>query len=80
MRCECQALLSFALAVWLCSGPSRDMESSSKLVAASEVERHNSTDDAWIVVDGQVYDMTRFAPEHPGGAASESARRPAALI
>ncbi|RFU81191.1 hypothetical protein TARUN_1037 [Trichoderma arundinaceum] len=38
-----------------------------KKVATSEVLQHNKRDDVWIVVDGEVYDMTEFAPEHPGG-------------
>lgn len=33
-----------------------------------EVARHNQAHDAWIVVDGVVYDVTRFLYEHPGGA------------
>jgi L-lactate dehydrogenase (cytochrome) len=40
-------------------------------VSTQEVSRHNKRDDTWIVVDGEVYDMTEFAPEHPGGPESE---------
>ncbi|KAH8665330.1 FMN-dependent dehydrogenase-domain-containing protein [Ilyonectria robusta] len=36
-------------------------------ITACEVARHNKTDDVWVVVDGEVFDMTAFAPEHPGG-------------
>ncbi|KAL7909109.1 FMN-dependent dehydrogenase domain-containing protein [Trichoderma velutinum] len=36
-------------------------------VSTHEVTQHNKRDDTWIVVDGEVYDMTEFAPEHPGG-------------
>ncbi|KAH6604575.1 hypothetical protein Trco_006282 [Trichoderma cornu-damae] len=36
-------------------------------IATGEVRQHNKRDDVWIVVDGEVYDMTEFAPEHPGG-------------
>ncbi len=43
-----------------------------KSIPASVVQRHNRVDDIWIVVDGQVYDMTRFAREHPGGSDSEA--------
>lgn len=39
-------------------------------VTTREVTLHNKRDDAWIVVDGEVYDMTEFAPEHPGGPES----------
>ncbi|KAH7165257.1 FMN-dependent dehydrogenase-domain-containing protein [Dactylonectria macrodidyma] len=38
-----------------------------RTVTAHEVARHNKTDDVWIVVDGEVFDMTEFVPEHPGG-------------
>ncbi|KXJ90072.1 putative mitochondrial cytochrome b2 [Microdochium bolleyi] len=36
-------------------------------ISWAEVQQHNTDDDVWIVVDGEVYDMTAFAPEHPGG-------------
>ncbi|KAG9228326.1 FMN-dependent dehydrogenase-domain-containing protein [Amylocarpus encephaloides] len=37
-------------------------------IAVQEISQHNILDDLWIVVDGIVYDMTEFAPRHPGGA------------
>lgn len=32
-----------------------------------EVARHTSPSDCWMVVDGAVYDVTKFLDEHPGG-------------
>jgi cytochrome b involved in lipid metabolism len=32
-----------------------------------EILEHRSEDDAWIVVDGKVYDVTHFLETHPGG-------------
>lgn len=32
-----------------------------------EVAKHNKKDDIWVVVDGQVLDVTKFLPDHPGG-------------
>ena len=37
------------------------------LIPAHEVATHKTADDLWTVVDGEVYDLTEFAPEHPGG-------------
>lgn len=39
-----------------------------KLLSAKQVAAHHSIKDCWIVVDGQVWDITDFTPEHPGGA------------
>ena len=32
-----------------------------------EIAQHNSVDDAWVIVDGAVYDVTSFLASHPGG-------------
>lgn len=34
----------------------------------AEIASHNTPSDAWIVITGTVYDITKFAPMHPGGA------------
>ncbi|KAI4102401.1 MAG: hypothetical protein L6R37_004412 [Teloschistes peruensis] len=47
------------------------MTEPTKLLSAEEVSKHNTAEDLWIVVDGQVWDMTDFAPEHPGGIGSK---------
>lgn len=33
-----------------------------------EVRQHNSAASCWLVVRGQVYDVTSFVPRHPGSA------------
>lgn len=43
-----------------------------RLVSAQTVLGHNTPDDCWIVVEDEVWDVTSFVPEHPGGASSES--------
>ncbi|CRG85435.1 L-lactate dehydrogenase (cytochrome) [Talaromyces islandicus] len=40
-----------------------------KLLSVKEIGQHNSPSDCWIVVDGQVWDLTEFHQEHPGGPA-----------
>ncbi|KAF2160282.1 hypothetical protein M409DRAFT_70617 [Zasmidium cellare ATCC 36951] len=37
-------------------------------IPVSVVIQHSSPSDCWIVVNGKVYDLTKFAPNHPGGA------------
>ncbi|KAK5205950.1 hypothetical protein LTR20_001096 [Exophiala xenobiotica] len=36
-------------------------------ISVSEISQHDTDTDCWIVVDNQVWDITKFAPEHPGG-------------
>ncbi|CAJ2507709.1 Uu.00g088950.m01.CDS01 [Anthostomella pinea] len=38
-----------------------------RLVGIDEISRHKSPEDLWLVVDGTVYDLSAFAPSHPGG-------------
>lgn len=42
----------------------------SRKISAQEVAKHCNIDDCWIVVNGKVYDLTKFAPNHPGGPES----------
>lgn len=44
-------------------------ENNLPLYSPHEVARHNTKDDLWIIVDGYVYDITKYAPKHPGGDA-----------
>ncbi|TDL22789.1 fumarate reductase [Rickenella mellea] len=32
-----------------------------------DVKKHNKKDDCWVVVNGEVLDVTNFLPDHPGG-------------
>ncbi|XP_032594546.1 cytochrome b5 isoform X3 [Drosophila grimshawi] len=39
----------------------------SKTITLAEVNEHKSAKDLWVVIDNQVYDLTKFLYEHPGG-------------
>jgi L-lactate dehydrogenase (cytochrome) len=41
-----------------------------RVISVQEISKHSTPEDLWIVVDNTVYDLTEFAPEHPGGASS----------
>ncbi|PBP18263.1 FMN-dependent dehydrogenase [Diplocarpon rosae] len=35
--------------------------------SAQEVSQHNVPEDLWVIVNNNIYDLTEFAPNHPGG-------------
>ncbi len=39
-----------------------------KTFTLAEIAQHNKADDCWIIIDGKVYDVTKFLPSHPGGS------------
>lgn len=44
------------------------MPSDKAPIDAAEVAKHTSPDDCWIIVHDQVYDVTEWLNEHPGGS------------
>lgn len=50
-------------------GPSASGSPTASLTMA-EVARHAASSSCWTVVDGQVYDLTSWVTEHPGGTAA----------
>ncbi|CRK27704.1 hypothetical protein BN1708_014926 [Verticillium longisporum] len=47
----------------------REAGTPQKQFTREEIEKHDSEDDCWIVVDGKVYDATSVMSWHPGGKA-----------
>lgn len=37
-------------------------------ISTTELAKHASPTDAWISINGTCWDVTEFAPEHPGGS------------
>lgn len=40
----------------------------SKTFSANDVASHKTPDSLWIIVDEDVYDLTKFQDDHPGKA------------
>jgi cytochrome b involved in lipid metabolism len=40
---------------------------STKSIALAEISTHNSVSNCWMAIEGRVYDVTSFIPNHPGG-------------
>ncbi|KAG2663538.1 hypothetical protein I3843_16G037000 [Carya illinoinensis] len=38
-----------------------------RIFTLSQVERHRSKKDCWLVINGRVLNVTKFLKEHPGG-------------
>ena len=46
----------------------------SQRFSTADVGSHNKADNLWIIVDEDVYDLTKFQDEHPGGKKSKLAK------
>ena len=42
----------------------------SQRFSTADVASHNEADNLWIIVDEDVYDLTKFQDDHPGGKKS----------
>jgi cytochrome b involved in lipid metabolism len=42
-----------------------------KTYTVAEVAQHNKEDDFWLIINDEVWDMTEFQEDHPGGRKSK---------
>jgi flavocytochrome c len=40
------------------------------IISMEQVAQHNLQDDCWVAIHGKVFDLTKFADQHPGGVRS----------
>jgi cytochrome b involved in lipid metabolism len=50
----------------------RDTEK--RMYSKDEVAQHTQDGDVWVIIEHNVYDLSQFLQEHPGGAKSKSSR------
>lgn len=49
------------------SGATTQSSDVNKTYTLADVAKHSSATDCWMVIEGNVYDVSKFVPIHPGG-------------
>jgi cytochrome b involved in lipid metabolism len=48
------------------AAPSNQVQGAGKTYNLSDLAPHNSANDCWMAIEGKVYDVTNYVPNHPG--------------
>jgi cytochrome b involved in lipid metabolism len=46
--------------------PQENLASESAKISLGELSKHSKKEDCWLAIEGKVYDVTQFIPNHPG--------------
>ena len=49
-------------------GKGGQKDTAEELIPWSEVAKHTAREDKWIVIHGDIFDITNWARKHPGGS------------
>ncbi len=66
-------VVAIGAGIWVLVGnrqphtPSQDAPEQAKTFTMNEVAQHDSKEDCWAIISGDVYDLTKFINRHPGG-------------
>lgn len=52
------------------SGAAMETSATTGALTAEEVATHNSASDCYVIIENEVYDLTKFVNQHPGGPES----------
>lgn len=52
------------------SSSSTPAANTNKTFTTDEVPQHSKASDCWLIIDGKVYEVTKYIQDHPGGASA----------
>jgi cytochrome b involved in lipid metabolism len=61
----CAAAVIWAASLWWDAGDTQRAKSGDGRYRLDEIARHDRAADCWMAIDGAVYDLTGYLPQHP---------------